>query len=67
MHKNRGKTVAQCLHDRTAYALNPDKTNGGELVSAYQCNPQIADAEFLLKERVNCPIRAKKSSAETLG
>ena len=51
MHKNKGKTVAQCLHDRTAYALNPDKTNGGELVSAYQCNPQIADAEFLFSKR----------------
>ena len=51
MHRNKGKTVAKCLHDRTAYALNPDKTRGGDLVSAYQCNPQIVDAEFLFSKR----------------
>jgi hypothetical protein len=51
MHINKGKTIAQCLTARTAYALNPDKTAGGELVSAYQCNPQIVDAEFLLAKR----------------
>ena len=51
MHRNKGKSVAKCLHDRTAYALNPDKTNGGELVSSFQCNPQIADAEFLFAKR----------------
>lgn len=32
MHLNKGKTIAQCLHDRTDYAMNPDKTNSGELV-----------------------------------
>ena len=34
MHKNKGKTIAQCLHDRTAYALNPEKTDNGALVSS---------------------------------
>ena len=51
MHRNKGKTVAKCLSDRTAYALNPDKTKGGELVSAYQCNPAIVDAEFLFSKK----------------
>lgn len=51
MHHNKGKTIAQCLHDRLEYAMNPDKTNNGELVSAYQCNPGIVDAEFLFSKR----------------
>lgn len=51
MHLNRGKTVAQCLHDRTEYAKNPDKTAGGELISAYACDPKTVDAEFLLAKR----------------
>ena len=27
MHISKGKTVAQCLADRTDYAKNPDKTD----------------------------------------
>ena len=35
MHVNKGKTIAQCLKARTDYAKNPDKTDGGVLVSSY--------------------------------
>ena len=51
LHINKGKTVAQCLADRTEYAENPDKTEGGELVSAFECDPETADEEFLLSKR----------------
>jgi hypothetical protein len=51
MHKNKGKTIAQCLRDRTAYAKNPEKTDGGELVSAFACEPRTMDEEFLLTKR----------------
>ena len=51
MHLNKGKTVAQCLHDRTAYAKNPEKTRKGELISSYACDPKTVDAEFLLAKR----------------
>jgi hypothetical protein len=51
MHMNKGKTIAQCLTDRTDYAKNPDKTDGGELISSYACDPKTADAEFLLSKR----------------
>lgn len=51
LHQNRGKSIAQCLTDRTDYAKNPDKTNNCELISAYECDPHTADAEFLLSKR----------------
>ena len=35
MHVNKGKTIAQCLTERTDYAKNPDKTEDGEYISAY--------------------------------
>ena len=35
LHINKGKTIAQCLRDRTDYAQNPGKTEKGELVSGY--------------------------------
>ena len=48
-HKiSRGQTIAQSLRDRFDYGQNPDKTQGGELLSAYECDPLTADAEFLL-------------------
>ena len=50
MHQNKGKSIARCLKDRTDYAKNKDKTNGGELVSSYECNPQTVDSEFALSK-----------------
>ena len=51
LHKNKGKSVAACLKDRTDYAQNPDKTAQGELVSSYACSPLTVDEEFLLSKR----------------
>ena len=52
LHKNKGKSVAACLKDRTDYAQNPDKTAQGELVSSYACSPLTVDEEFLLTKRL---------------
>lgn len=51
MHINKGKTIAQCLTDRTNYAENPDKTEGGSLISSFACDPKTAAAEFALSKR----------------
>lgn len=51
MHINKGKTIAQCITDRTDYAINPDKTNNGELISCYACDYRSIDAEFALAKR----------------
>ena len=51
LHINKGKTVAQCLADRTDYSQNAEKTNQGEYISSYECDPKTADEEFLLTKR----------------
>ena len=51
MHINKGKTLAQCLEARTDYAQNPEKTEKGNLISAYECDPMTCDEEFLLSKR----------------
>jgi len=51
MHIGKGKTIAQSIKGRTDYAKNPDKTDGGRLVSSFECNQQIVDAEFMLAKR----------------
>ena len=43
MHVNKGKTLAQCLEARTDYAQNPEKTEKGNLVTAYECDPMTCD------------------------
>ena len=51
LHAGKGRTVAEALGRTTDYVKNPEKTEGGELVTAYQCNPVIADQEFLFSKR----------------
>ena len=51
LHVNKGKTVAQCLADRTDYSQNAAKTNDGEFISSYECDPKTANEEFLLSKR----------------
>lgn len=51
MRLNKGKTLSQCLHNRTAYAMNPEKTNEQELVKSYECDPHTIENEFLLAKR----------------
>ena len=46
LHENKGKTVSKCLKDRVDYAKNREKTEDGEYVTAYECNPEIVDQEF---------------------
>ncbi|MCD7771834.1 MAG: relaxase, partial [Oscillospiraceae bacterium] len=51
LHINKGKTIAQTLNDRTDYAKNPEKTEKGDLVTAYECDPFTVDEEFMLSKR----------------
>lgn len=51
VHINKGKTAAQSLADRLDYSHNPMKTNDGEYVIGYECDPRTAWEEFLLTKR----------------
>ena len=46
MHQNKGKTLQKCLKDRTDYAQNSEKTDAGELVRCYQCDPEFVEEQF---------------------
>ncbi len=51
MHLNKGKSISQCIKDRTDYAQNPDKTDNGLLVSSYECDPKLVEEQFMLAKR----------------
>lgn len=48
MHVIKGQNVAHTVHERLSYAINPDKTNRGQLVKAYGCEAETAAGEMLL-------------------
>ena len=59
LHQNKGKTVAQCLYERTAYAINPEKTENFAYVSSFECSPGLADAEFTYSKRIYAEITGR--------
>ena len=43
---------------------NPDKTDGGRLISSYQCDSRIANAEFLFAKRQYLAKTGRKRGAD---
>ena len=66
VHVNKGKTIAQSLGDRTDYAKNPEKTDKGELVTGYQCDPMTVDEEFMLSKRQYEQITGRRQRHEVI-
>ena len=66
LHQNKGKSVAKSLGDRTDYAKNPDKTEKGELVTAYCCDPFTVDEEFMLQKRQYYQTTGKKQHSDVI-
>lgn len=66
MHVNKGKSIAQSLGNRTDYAKNPEKTQKGELVSSYQCDPMTVDEEFLLTKRQYRHITGREQKRDVI-
>ena len=60
LHAGKGRTVAEALGRTTDYVKNPEKTNGGDLVTVYRCNPSIVvDQEFLFSKRQYATITGR--------
>ena len=64
LHTGKGRTVGQAISDIIDYTENPQKTDGGRLITSWQCDSRIADAEFLFTK--NQYIVQRRSAANTL-
>ena len=51
LHTGKGRSAGTAISDILDYVENPGKTDGGRLISSYQCDSRIADAEFLFAKR----------------
>lgn len=52
LHIGKGSSSGKVISRVIGYVGNPDKTQSGELVTGYACNPQTADMEFQLSRRI---------------
>ena len=66
LHTNKGRTIAQTLGDRTDYAKNPEKTERGELVTAYGCDPITVDEEFMLQKRLYYQVTGRSRTDDVI-
>ena len=66
LHKNKGKSVAACLKNRTDYVQNPDKTEHGELISSYECSPLTVDEEFMLSKRQYELVTGRRQKSDVI-
>ena len=49
IHVGKGKTAYQSIKERLDYIMNPEKTDGGLLISSHACFPETAADEFMLR------------------
>lgn len=66
MHVGKGKTIAKSLKDRTDYAMNDEKTERGEYVNSYACDPKTVDEEFLLSKREYLRITGRQPKGDII-
>jgi hypothetical protein len=66
MHQNKGKSIANCLRDRTDYAKNPGKTNDGKYISSYECDPKTVQGEFLLSKKIYSDITGREQKNDVI-
>lgn len=62
MHAIKNQSVAYTVHERIDYAINPNKSLGGELVTAYGCDPATAANEMMLTKREYAAFTGKDIS-----
>lgn len=66
MHVGKGKSIAKSLKDRTDYAMNDEKTERGEYVNSYACDPKTVDEEFLLSKREYLRITGRQPKGDII-
>ena len=51
LHAGKGRTVGKAISDIIDYVKNPEKTDHSRLITSYQCDSRVADAQFLLDKQ----------------
>ena len=52
LHVGEGRSAGTAIRDIIEYVENPDKTDGFQLVTGYQCDSRSADMEFMFAKKL---------------
>ena len=63
-HASEGRSIAAVLKDRLDYDKNPEKTDGGLLVTGYQCSPDTAWQEFAVSKQIYTATTGRKRAPD---
>ena len=66
MHQNKGLSVLDSIANRLDYAENDDKTENGQYVTSYECNPKTVAEEFALSKKEYFRITGRKIQGDIL-
>lgn len=66
MHQNKGMSVSASIGERLKYVQNNEKTEDGEYISAYACDPKTVDEEFVLSKEEYLRITGRKVKGDIL-
>ena len=64
LHIGKGRTLSKAFKDITNYGMNPNKTDGGRLITVYQCDAETVATEFLLAKRQYHAITGREQKRE---
>ena len=51
LHIGKGRTESRAISEIIDYVAIPQKTDHGRLITGYECDSRVADAEFMLAKR----------------
>lgn len=64
LHIGKGRTARSAISDIIDYVQNPDKTDGGRLITGYACDSRTVDAEFMLAKREYISLTGRVRGAD---
>ena len=63
-HAGEGKTIAEAIRDCLDYGKDPEKTESGKYISAYECDPATVADEFLLAKASYAAMTGREQKKE---
>ena len=66
LHIGKGQTIAKALGRSLNYVDDSDKTESGEWVTSYECDPLIADDEFMFSKNQYAAVTGRDQGAKDI-
>ena len=66
LHIGKGRTVGTAITDIIDYVANPGKTDCGRLITSWECDSRVADAQFVYSKQQYLRQTGKDQGADNV-